>query len=160
MLEGEGKTFLDSDHLQDLDALIDTVRKDVDVLLIILTEDIFWRPWCAAEITTCVLNDIPIQLVAVEGYYKGQNLLDGNLNERLRSSIPQSDLDALGSYEIGYKEIEKAYRHVATLPIHFWPVELQSPNTSWRLDDAARLKKALAQQQAEFIIKMVLNFNS
>ena len=50
LLEKEGKTFLDSDHLQDLDLLIDTVRKDVDVLLVILSEDVFWRPWCMAEI--------------------------------------------------------------------------------------------------------------
>jgi hypothetical protein len=162
LLDGDGKIFLDSDHLQDLDLLIDIVRKDVDVLLVILSEDIFWRPWCAAEITTAVLNEIPIQLVAVEGYGKGPDLLEGDLYERLRTSIPSSDLDALGSFEIGYREIEKAYRHVATLPIHFWPFSMQAPGTedgarlkkvhtstsvfSWRTEDANRLKKVLAQQ--------------
>ena len=149
LLEGEGKTFLDSDHLQDLDMLIDTVRKDVDVLVVILTEDIFWRPWCAAEITTCVLNDIPIQLCAVEGYSRGPDLLDGDLYEKLRASIPESDLDGLGSYEIGHKEIEKAYRHVGTLPIHYFPVGLQNKSTSWRMEDTALLKKVLAQYEVE-----------
>ena len=129
--------------------ILETVRRDVDVLLVILTEDIFWRPWCAAEITTCVLNDIPIQLVAVEGYDKGPNLLEGDLSERLRSALPSSDLEALGCFEIGYTEIEKAYRHVATLPVHFWPISLPSDNTSWRNEDAARLKKVLAQQEVE-----------
>jgi len=44
--------FLDSDHLQNLDNLLDTVRCQTGRLVVFLTSDTMRRPWCAAEITT------------------------------------------------------------------------------------------------------------
>jgi hypothetical protein len=44
--------FLDSDHLKNLDDLLDIVRCKIGRLIVYLTNDTMRRPWCAAEITT------------------------------------------------------------------------------------------------------------
>lgn len=44
--------FIDSDHLTNLDTLLDTVKSKVQYLTVFLTRETLKRPWCAGEIAT------------------------------------------------------------------------------------------------------------
>jgi len=44
--------FIDSDNLKDLDTLFDTIRTQVNQLIVYLTKNTLTRPWCAGEIAT------------------------------------------------------------------------------------------------------------
>ena len=48
--------FLDSDHLQHLDALLNVVRCNTHTLVVFLTAVTLRRPWCAAEIAATNLS--------------------------------------------------------------------------------------------------------
>ena len=43
--------FLDSDALDRLDMIVDTVSHDTKNLVVLLTKETLRRPWCAAEVT-------------------------------------------------------------------------------------------------------------
>jgi hypothetical protein len=45
------KVFLDSDNLQNLDILFDTVGTNVECLVVLASREILTRPWCVGEIT-------------------------------------------------------------------------------------------------------------
>jgi hypothetical protein len=63
-----GKPFLDSDELDDLENVLDIVRCMSKTLVILLTAETLWRPWCAGEIAMGFLNKIPTVLVAYDEY--------------------------------------------------------------------------------------------
>merc|ERR1712226_601479 len=63
-----GKAFLDSDELDDLENVLDIVRCMSKTLVILLTAETLWRPWCAGEIAMGFLNKIPTVLVAYDEY--------------------------------------------------------------------------------------------
>ena len=58
--------FLDSENLRDLRGLRDAVRSTL-VLVVLLTKDVFTRPWCLVEIYTAIETQIPIISVNIEG---------------------------------------------------------------------------------------------
>lgn len=57
------KVFLDSDDLQDLNRLFDVVREDLGTLVVLCTKEVLMRPWCAGEITTARMNNVPVVTV-------------------------------------------------------------------------------------------------
>lgn len=63
-----GRVFLDSDELDDLENVLDIVRCMSKALVILLTADTLWRPWCAGEIAMGFLNKTPTILVAYDEY--------------------------------------------------------------------------------------------
>jgi hypothetical protein len=63
-----GPVFLDSDNLENLEGLLDIVRSRVKNMVVLLTAKTLSRPWCAGEITTAFLNQVPLVPVALDGY--------------------------------------------------------------------------------------------
>jgi hypothetical protein len=62
------EVFLDSDNLDEIDALLDIVRCEVQNLVVLLTTETLSRPWCAGEIATAFSNKVRIVPVAFDNY--------------------------------------------------------------------------------------------
>ena len=63
------EVFLDSDQLEDeFDLIFDTVRRNTQNLVILLTAETMHRRWCAGEIVTAVACKIPIVPGAGDDY--------------------------------------------------------------------------------------------
>jgi hypothetical protein len=58
--------FLDSEDLRDLRELRTAVKETL-VLVVMLTKDVFTRPWCLAEIITAIASNVPIVSINIEG---------------------------------------------------------------------------------------------
>jgi len=65
-----GEVFLDSDNLTDLDALLDVVAFQVRSLVVLVTERVFLRPWCLAELAVCNQQEIDLTCVYFAGCQK------------------------------------------------------------------------------------------
>jgi len=118
------KVFIDSDNLEELDTLFDTVKTTVSHLVVYLTSDVMTRPWCVGEVVTALQSHLSItrlrtisfvppteeDLEDLDHYIdsSGCNLEEYNIywdNVRdafkrfMDASIPQIDLnpDALGT---------------------------------------------------------------
>jgi hypothetical protein len=61
-----GYVYLDSENLLDLHDLRASVRDSL-VLIVVLTKDVFTRPWCLAEIITAIESQVPIVSIHIEG---------------------------------------------------------------------------------------------
>jgi hypothetical protein len=98
--------FLDSDQLEELDLIFDTVRTDTKNLVILHTKMTLTRPWCAGEITTAVTNRIPIVPVSCNDYVppdeRALALLDVIWSEQQKYT--------LGQYGIELERIKDAFR--------------------------------------------------
>jgi len=62
-----GDVFIDSDHLDNLDHLFDYVRTDTKMFVVIVSSDVFTRPWCIGEMTTARVAKIISVLVTLPG---------------------------------------------------------------------------------------------
>eukprot|EP00966_Prymnesium_polylepis_P218082 5047430-Prymnesium_polylepis.1 len=60
------KVFLDSSNLQDLRALYEAV-KNSDVLLLLGTSGVLYRPYCLLEIWTAHSNRKPVVVIPIDG---------------------------------------------------------------------------------------------
>ena len=70
----------------------------VNVLIVLVTEDIWWRPWCVGEIVSARQVGVPIVLVMMNGV-----TVDFDTLPRLvRRSISELDLETLMQHGIGY----------------------------------------------------------
>lgn len=78
------RIFLDSDELDDLDCVLDTVRNGTECLVVLLTTDTLWRPWCAGEITIAHISRTPIICLSSDGYVEpsDEDLEEKSLSER------------------------------------------------------------------------------
>ena len=101
---GRDLVFLDSDHLVSLDRLLETVRSRVDVLIVLVTDGIWWRPWCAGEIVAATEAGVPVKLVLVNEAKVDLAALPG----KVRRSISEKDMETLEAYGIDYDTIETA----------------------------------------------------
>jgi hypothetical protein len=62
------KVFLDSDQLSEIDLIFDIVRASVRNLIVLLSKMVLTRPWCAGEITTAQVNNVPLCPVGCNDY--------------------------------------------------------------------------------------------
>jgi hypothetical protein len=103
------KAFLDSDELEALDLIFDTVRSCTQNLLVLLTKETLHRMWCAGEIATAVANKIPIVLVACDDYIAP--------NEEALAQLGQvwtkEQMHTLNTYGVELQHITAAYQHCA-----------------------------------------------
>lgn len=58
------KVFIDSDDLTDLDKLFSFVQNETQTLVVLLTQELFARPWCVGELVTCHMNRVRVAPVA------------------------------------------------------------------------------------------------
>jgi len=143
---GKSRVFLDSDNLVNLNHLLATVRDKVDILVILATEEIWWRPWCAAEITVATREKVPIVLVMMPG--AGDQPLDIDF-EKVRRDVKKrlgpKDMEVLAPFGIRHEDIEHAYAHLGqadradqTDRVHQVPFTLSSPEaTAQAIEDIA-----------------------
>lgn len=105
--------FLDSEDLFDLSSLTDHVKRSENVVLL-LTPNLFQRPWCLVEIVTALRSEIPVVPVEVqrpgisfqyptEEFYR--NLKSGNYLEA-------SAVKLLEDLQIYMEDVEEAIRNV------------------------------------------------
>lgn len=115
------KIFLDSDNLVNLSTLLRTVREKVDVLVLMVSDDVWHRPWCAGEISSAYMASAPVVLVCIDDsptqrppmYFKERR-------DEVQDSFSQRDLDMLASYDISRDNIERAYEDLKQAKqIHF-----------------------------------------
>ncbi|CAK0851183.1 unnamed protein product [Prorocentrum cordatum] len=113
---GRSSIFLDSDNLVNLNHLLATVRDKVDVLVVLATEEIWWRPWCAGEVTVASSADVPIVLVMMGASGKPLHLDFGAISRDVRKNISTEAMNTLAPFGIGYGDIEMAYNKLAKMP--------------------------------------------
>jgi hypothetical protein len=113
---GRSSIFLDSDNLVNLNHLLATVRDKVDVLVVLATEEIWWRPWCAGEISVASSADVPIVLVMMGASDQPLHLDFHEISKKVRQNISNEAMDTLAPFGIGYGDIEVAYNRLATMP--------------------------------------------
>eukprot|EP00443_Scrippsiella_acuminata_P042323 CAMPEP_0115362042 /NCGR_PEP_ID=MMETSP0270-20121206/102507_1 /TAXON_ID=71861 /ORGANISM="Scrippsiella trochoidea, Strain CCMP3099" /LENGTH=1452 /DNA_ID=CAMNT_0002784613 /DNA_START=28 /DNA_END=4385 /DNA_ORIENTATION=+ len=66
--QGGQRVFLDSDELQQLDNLLDTVKAKVRNLVVYLTHETLTRPWCAGEVVTAMKTGKRITVVLTPSF--------------------------------------------------------------------------------------------
>ncbi len=116
---GFKSVFLDSDNLDDLDKVCDTVKDDTDFLTVLLTAETLQRPWCAAELVSALRNQVPIVALAFPGYEKPGLRKDNRGFCAWWSGVNWS---ALNSYGIEERHVLDCYEHFATLEATAYPV--------------------------------------
>jgi len=132
------EVFIDSDDLQDLDSLFDTVRSRVRHVIVYLTKDTLTRPWCSGEIVTAYRNNKKTTVVLTDGPTGFTFLTDEEMNH-------------LDSYIEGGKVLTKYLISMADVKIAYqWLLSDQVPLV--RLPDAVR-----GRQRFEKLVKLLLH---
>ncbi|CAK9034316.1 unnamed protein product [Durusdinium trenchii] len=62
------RVFLDSDELEDLDLIFDTIRLKTRSVVVVLTPELLTRMWCAGEIVTAFKNKVITVPLICDGY--------------------------------------------------------------------------------------------
>eukprot|EP00931_Biecheleriopsis_adriatica_P064365 TRINITY_DN39160_c0_g1_i1.p1 TRINITY_DN39160_c0_g1~~TRINITY_DN39160_c0_g1_i1.p1 ORF type:complete len:1422 (+),score=258.12 TRINITY_DN39160_c0_g1_i1:115-4380(+) len=106
------KVFLDSDQLEDLDLIFDTVRTGTKNLVILLTSEVLKRMWCSGEITTAHVNNVPIIPVICDGFVR---LSDEDI-AMIGDVWTEQQKNVLASYGITVESIQSAYHYIRNLP--------------------------------------------
>jgi hypothetical protein len=103
------KVFIDSDDLQDLDTLFDTVRVRTKNLCVYATAETLKRPWCAGEIVVAAGQKINIVLVRTPGFADPtpEEMMD--MWEYLDPSRT-----VLSAYGMGNEDVRRAYEYLLT----------------------------------------------
>jgi len=102
--------FLDSDDLQDLNRLFDVVREDLSTLVVLCTKEILMRPWCAGEITTARMNNIPVVLVVFPDF----TFPDDEIINNYGTIVP--GCASLAPHGINEDDVQESLRWVKTNP--------------------------------------------
>ncbi|CAJ1358827.1 unnamed protein product [Effrenium voratum] len=102
--------FLDSDQLEDLDLIFDTIRAKTKRLVqmsvvVVLTPELLKRMWCAGEIVTAHKNKVTTVPVICDGFIQ--------LTEKTLEAIPDvwtaQQKQILANYGIDMEDVKKAY---------------------------------------------------
>lgn len=114
LLERRVKTqvFLDSDQLEDLGMLLDSVRCETKNLVVLQSGQILSRMWCAAEIVTAAHNRVPVVPLHCDGYVQPDEEMLLHLDEVWNSETKHL-LMTLG---ISLEMVAKAYRTFREYP--------------------------------------------
>jgi hypothetical protein len=122
--QNNGEVFLDSDDLVDLRLLLTNV-KNSEVLVVVLSSDVIFRPWCILEIFTAAKARIPIISLCVKGkgydYSSTQHQL--TFLDRELDRINPGASDILRQH--GVEPIDAAYILSSVLP-HIISIELNT----------------------------------
>jgi len=104
--------FLDADCLESLDGLFDIVRQQTKTFVVILTQELLKRMWCAGEIVTAHKNSIPIVPVKCDGFVK----VSDTALEHIPTLWPVDERHSLASYGIQAHDVVQGFKAVLAAP--------------------------------------------
>jgi len=125
--QGCSRPFLDVDELDTLDNLSFAVKASRSVL-VVLTDQIMERPWCAVEITSAWLNKKPMMAVDINSRKVD---LSANYLQDVIKSFSAQDLAIFLALGIDEVAVRSAFDHVASLDRITVPLN----STGFRLPD-------------------------
>eukprot|EP00931_Biecheleriopsis_adriatica_P090979 TRINITY_DN6488_c0_g1_i1.p1 TRINITY_DN6488_c0_g1~~TRINITY_DN6488_c0_g1_i1.p1 ORF type:complete len:1425 (+),score=232.44 TRINITY_DN6488_c0_g1_i1:107-4381(+) len=131
------KVFLDVDELDNLDNLQFAVKR-TRKLIIMLTSEVLRRPWCAVEIGTAFLNQVPLGVVQVN---EDAVELDKIFLSATIESFTEGDCAIFAKNGLFIDDLIKAYEYVAGLEKVVLPLSM--PDESVQLDAC---RQAVGQQ--------------
>ncbi|CAE8646997.1 unnamed protein product [Polarella glacialis] len=134
------RVFLDSDNLEDLDLIFDTVRSQTKNLVVLLTPELLKRMWCAGEIVTAHRNNISIVTVICDGF---AHFIEQEL-ENVPSFWTEQQKHTLASFGIDMDMVKEAYRHLQAIPCFTMPrfgSEKQQASSVLEIVNCCRLPK-------------------
>jgi len=121
-VDSRARIFLDSDNLVNLDTLMQTVREKTDMLVVVESEEVFWRPWVIGEITQASMAQVPILVVvpltdaqSAEHDNSVPPVNFDKVNEMLPDKYAENQDDIehlLQPYGIFYSDIEQSYQQM------------------------------------------------
>ncbi|CAJ1365250.1 unnamed protein product [Effrenium voratum] len=112
MNEASVSIFLDSDDLLSLDSLFDTIAHKTGNLVVLLTRDILFRPWCVGEVVCAVKSGIHIVAVACNDFVPPKC----NMLEELEEAWTPSEKNLLASHGISMRAVGQALDRLETVP--------------------------------------------
>jgi hypothetical protein len=136
--------FIDSDDLQDLTTLFETVRCRVGTLVTLLSSQTLSRPWCCGEVVTAHSKGVPKFVIRESSF---EELTEHNF-ENLETVL---DLESsvLVTYHIQSKAIAEAYRALMKLEFvkmftvpdvnHFTQLSKCILNRTYTVQDAKKI---------------------
>jgi len=101
--------FIDSDDLQQLDTLFDTVKSRVRHLVVLLTADTLKRPWCAGEIVSSLRAQIQITRLQTPSFV----MLTEEQYEHMDKYVDSAGCN-LSEYGIEWEHVAEAFREFLT----------------------------------------------
>lgn len=110
LLGARESLFIDSDNLNNLNNLLDTLRNGVESLIVLATPDYWTRTWCAAELTCALQVNIPVIIIEIE-----ENATETALT--CMSRFDENALLSLSQYGITAADVEQQYRKIPQCPI-------------------------------------------
>lgn len=108
------KCFLDSDNLDSLEVLLDIVRTSTNHVVLLLTSETLWRPWCAGEIAVAKKNHVPLVCVAYDDYTEpaDSHLTTDSLSQRWTNS----SFAAVALQGVTVEDVQHSYRVIRLMP--------------------------------------------
>jgi hypothetical protein len=108
------EVFLDCDQLDDLDLLFDTVRQDLENLVILLTKETLFRMWCAGEVCTAVSNGVNMSCIACDDYVA----FDEESLKRLDNDVwTEEQKHTLYTYGMDIETVKACFRKLNEIPL-------------------------------------------
>eukprot|EP00403_Amphidinium_massartii_P033208 CAMPEP_0178447836 /NCGR_PEP_ID=MMETSP0689_2-20121128/41642_1 /TAXON_ID=160604 /ORGANISM="Amphidinium massartii, Strain CS-259" /LENGTH=1568 /DNA_ID=CAMNT_0020072939 /DNA_START=10 /DNA_END=4713 /DNA_ORIENTATION=- len=103
--KGKHRIFIDTDDLQNLDGLFDTVRTRIRRLIVYLSKGTLARPWCCGEVVTAYVNRVPTVVVYARDFVMYERRSKDDWSELLdfRNSC-------LLQYGISIENVVQAYK--------------------------------------------------
>ncbi|CAE8604277.1 unnamed protein product, partial [Polarella glacialis] len=131
--------FLDSDELESLDLIFDTVPT-------VRSPELLHRMWCAGEIATAHRNNVPIIPILCDGFV----FPDDERIQAIHEVWTEEQKHTLMNFGISMDMIKEAYRHILQLPMLTMPrmgsVEEQESVVVEMLNSCKLPKKAFSQK--------------
>ncbi|CAL1151686.1 unnamed protein product [Cladocopium goreaui] len=111
------EVFLDSDQLEDLDLIFDTIRVKTKSVVVVLTSDLLKRMWCAGEIVTAHKNRVRTVPLICDGY---EPLKLTTKDEEIETFWTVQQKQILAYHGISMSDVHSAYLWLrdALEPLH------------------------------------------
>ena len=100
------EVFLDSDQLEDLDLIFDTIRLKTKSVVVVLTAELLKRMWCAGEIVTAFKNKVCTVPLICDDYEP----LDELALEQIPDVWTAQQKQILAYHGIAMEDVQTAYR--------------------------------------------------
>ncbi|CAE7320100.1 Grm8 [Symbiodinium necroappetens] len=97
--------FLDSDQLEDLDLIFDTIRKTTKSVVTVQTPELLKRMWCAGEIVTAFKNKVTTVPLICDGFLT----LTNEALDMIPDCWTAQQKQILANYGITMEDVKSAY---------------------------------------------------